>query len=626
MAFLSILNQVKQNISKIIEEKGYDKVNFVVEPSKSGFGDITCNIAFLLAKTLKKAPQQIAEEFAVSYDISLDNELDRVEAHQSGYVNFFLNSNSFNKSILLESQKKNYGSIDIGNNSKLIVEHTSVNPNKALHVGHLRNVVIGDAVSRILSKVNYDVQVLNYVDDSGLQVADIIVGFKFGGFSESPPSGEKFANYCGDTVYVKTTARYENDKELESKRGEILKELEDPESETANFGKTITRKVLIDQLDTVWNLGATYNCLNFESQILYSKLWEKIFEQMKSENLVQFEEQGDNAGCWVLPIENEDDKILVRSNGVATYVAKDIPYASWKLGILNDPFNYTVFSDEQLDGKLLWETTLEEVQSEKKSFAANTVITVIDNRQTNLQKIIINLMSKFKPGSSYVHLGYEAVTLSSETAKLLGNKTDGKDVQMSGRKGLYINADEMIQKLEKRIFLESKERNDDLDDESLKKIAHNVAIGTIRYELIKPDLDKIITFDINTSLKLEGDTCSYIQYSCVRAGRILEKADKQPEFDVEFDQLSNQYEINLIKQIALFDVFVTDAAKNYSPKVIARYCYDLAVTFSSFYEHVKVLKAETSELMNARLCLVLSFKLTLEKALDLLGIVAPQRM
>ena len=626
MAFLSILNQVKQHISKIIEEKGYDKVNFVVESSKSGFGDITCNIAFLLAKTLKKTPQQIAEEFVSAYDTSSDDQLDRVEAHQSGYINFFLDTNSFNKSILSESQKKNYGSIDIGNNSKLIVEHTSVNPNKALHIGHLRNVVIGDAVSRILSKVNYDVQILNYVDDSGLQVADIITGFKFGGFSESPPSGEKFANYCGDIVYVKTTGKYENDKELESKRREILKELEDPGSDTAKFGKTITRKVLIDQLDTVWKLGATYNCLNFESQILYSKLWEKIFEQMKSENLVRFEEQGDNAGCWVLPIENEDDKILVRSNGVATYVAKDIPYAAWKLGVLNDPFNYTVFSDEQIDGKLLWETTLEETQSGKKSFAANVVITVIDNRQTNLQKIITNLMSKFKPGSSYVHLGYEAVTLSSETAKLLGNKTDGKDVQMSGRKGLYINADEMVQKLEKRIFLESKERNDDLDDESLKKIAHNVAIGTIRYELIKPDLDKIITFDINTSLKLEGDTCSYIQYSCVRAARILEKAGKQPEFDVQFDQLNNEYEINLIKQIAHFDVFVNDAAKNYSPKVIARYCYDLAVTFSSFYEHAKVLKAETPELINARLCLVLSFKMTLEKALDLLGIIVPERM
>ena len=625
MAFLSILNQVKQHISKIIEEKGYDKVNFVVESSKSGFGDITCNIAFLLAKTLKKTPQQIAEEFVSAYDTS-SFLIDRVEAHQSGYINFFLDINSFNEYILSESQKKNYGSVDIGNNSKLIVEHTSVNPNKALHIGHLRNVVIGDAVSRILSKVNYDVQVLNYVDDSGLQVADIITGFKFGGFSESPPSGEKFANYCGDTVYVKTTAKYETDKELESKRREILKELEDPGSETAKFGKIITRKVLIDQLDTVWKLGASYNCLNFESQILYSNLWEKIFKQMKSENLVRFEEQGDNASCWVLPIENDDDKILVRSNGVATYVAKDIPYAAWKLGILNDPFSYTVFSDEQIDDKLLWETTLEETQSEKKSFAANVVITVIDNRQTNLQKIVTNLMSKFKPGSSYVHLGYEAVTLSSETAKLLGNKTDGKDVQMSGRKGLYINADEMIQKLEKRIFLESKERNDDLDDESLKKIAHNVSIGTIRYELIKPDLDKIITFDINTSLKLEGDTCSYIQYSCVRAGRILEKSDEHTFRFEKFHQLNSEYEINLIKQIALFDVFVNDAAKNYSPKVIARYCYDLAVTFSSFYEHIKVLKAETPELINARLCLVLSFKITLEKALDLLGIVVPDRM
>ena len=197
---------------------------------------------------------------------------------------------------------------------------------------------------------------------------------------------------------------------------------------------------------------------------------------------------------------------------------------------------------------------------------------------------------------------------------------------MSGRKGLYINADEIIEKLEKRIYLESKERNSSLDDASLNEIAHNVANGTIRYELIKPDLDKIITFDINTSLKLEGDTCSYIQYSCVRAARILEKSDKKPDFNASFDQLNTEHDLNLIKQIGMFEIFVNDAAKNYSPKVIAKYCYSLAVTFSSFYEHVKVLKAETPELVNARLCLVLSFGLTLEKALDLLGITVPQRM
>jgi len=625
MVLLNIINHVRENISKIILEKGYNKVNFVVEPSRSGFGDITCNVAFLLAKSLRKTPWEIAQELAGIYDIRQSKELDKAEAHQSGYLNFFLNSNSFNKAVLLESQKKNYGSIDIGKNSKLVVEHTSVNPNKALHIGHLRNVAIGDAVSRILSKANYDVKVLNYIDDSGLQVADLIVGFKFGGFSETQPDGEKFANYCGDTVYVKTTAKYENDKELESRRLEILKELEDPTSETAKFGKTITRKILSDQLDTVWNLGVSYDCLNFESDILYSKLWEKVFARMKSENLTHLEDQGDNTDCWVLPIENGDDKILVRSNGVATYVAKDIPYAAWKLGVLNDPFNYAKYTI-QSNGKVLYETMLDETQIPKQSFAANKVITVIDNRQTNLQKIVTDLMSKFNPESSYVHLGYEAVTLSSETAKLLGNKTDGREVQMSGRKGLYINADEMIEKLEKRIYLESKERNISLDDASLNEIAHNVANGTIRYELIKPDLDKIITFDINTSLKLEGDTCSYIQYSCVRAARILEKSDKKPDFNALFDQLNTEHDLNLIKQIGMFEIFVNDAAKNYSPKVIARYCYGLAVTFSSFYEHVKVLKAETPELVNARLCLVLSFGLTLEKALDLLGITVPQRM
>ena len=623
MAFLNIINQVRDDTSRIISEKGYDNVDFVVEYSRSGFGDITCNVSFLLAKNLKKNPQEIAQEFAGEYD--LGNNLEKVEAHKSGYLNFFINNNSFNNVVLPQSLQKNYGSIDIGKNCKLIIEHTSVNPNKALHIGHLRNVAIGDSVSRILSKANYDVKVLNYVDDSGLQVADIIVGFKYGGFSESPPKGEKFANYCGDTVYVSTTSKYENDKDLESKRHEILKELEDSASETAKFGKILTRKILSDQLDTVWNLGATYDCLNFESEILYSKLWENIFEKMKSENLVRLEDEGDNAGCWILPIENEDDKIIVRSNGAATYVAKDIPYAAWKLGALTDPFNYAEHIT-QPNGRILYETTLEETNVSKQSFAANQVITVIDNRQTNLQKIVTNLMSKFNPESSYVHLGYEAVTLSSETAKILGNKTDGKDVQMSGRKGLYINADEIIAKLEKHIFLESKQRNDDLDDASLNEIAHNVAIGTIRYELIKPDLGKIITFDINTSLRLEGDTCSYIQYSCVRAARILEKFGKEPNFDIKFDQLNTEYETSLIKQIGLFEVFVNDAAKNYSPKVIAKYCYDLAVAFSSFYEHVNVLNADSPELINARLCLVLSFKLTLEKALDLIGIIAPQRM
>ena len=212
MEFLEILNQVEQRISDIISSKGYEMVNFVVEPSKKGFGDITCNIGFLLAKKLNKKPQEISEEFVNEFKSNLVDGIQKVESHPSGYLNFFINIKSLAESVLLNSQKDSYGDINIGNNTTIVVEHTSVNPNKALHIGHLRNVVIGDSISRILEKANYNVKVLNYVDDSGLQVADIIVGFKFAGYSETPPSGEKFAHYCGDTVYVKTTQKYEEDK------------------------------------------------------------------------------------------------------------------------------------------------------------------------------------------------------------------------------------------------------------------------------------------------------------------------------------------------------------------------------------------------------------------------------
>jgi arginyl-tRNA synthetase len=486
---------------------------------------------------------------------------------------------------------------------------------------------LGDIVSRILRKGNFDVNVLNYVDDSGLQVADIIVGFTELGFSQEPPNNEKFDHYCGDTVYVKTTEKYETDKKLEEKRHEILKQIEDSSSEISKMAQTITRRVLDEQLKTVWNLGVFYDCLNFESQIIHSKLWEKIFEKLKSDNQIKFEESGDNAGCWVIPAEGEDDKILVRSNGVATYIAKDIPYAAWKLGLVDDPFSYKIHSTQK-NSQILYETNLDEISdhNDKLHLSGNKVITVIDNRQIRLQKIVSGLMAKFKEEGAYTHLGYESVTLSSDTVTSLGLSTEGESAQMSGRKGLYVNADTVLENLTKRVYDESKSRNEDLSENELNKIAKTVAVGTIRYEMIKPDLDKIITFDLKNSLRLEGDTCSYIQYSYARASRILEKAETKPNFDSGFELLSSEYEKNLIKKIAMFDVQINDSVKNLSPKVIAKYSYDLAVTFSSFYEHVKVLKSETPEILNARLCLVVSFQKTLKSSLGLLGIDAPEKM
>ena len=628
MTFLKLLAMIRHNIDDIFTNQQYENVNFSVDVSKPGFGDITCNAAFLLAKHLKQSPYDIAKTIASLYTINPNSEIKSILAHPTGNINFEINYEFFNNDIISDALQDSYGEIDIGKNQKIIVEHTSVNPNKALHIGHIRNVVLGDIVARILKKVNFDVKVLNYVDDSGLQVADIIVGFKFAGMSDVPPNNKKFDHYCGDDVYVKTTEKYETDKSLEAKRHQVLQEIENKDSEISQYAKDITRKVLDEQLKTVWELGVFYDCINFESQIVHSKLWEVIFEKLKSDNMIRLESSGDNAGCWVIPTNGEDDKILVRSNGVATYIAKDIPYAAWKLGLIDDPFDYKIHS-VQSNNQTLYETTLDDDSQDnnpKLDCTGERTITVIDNRQKRLQNIVTDLMSKFKNKDAYMHLGYESVTLSSDTVKGLGLDIDGKSTQMSGRKGLYINADLVIENLKGKIFQESQKRNNDLMDEQLKNIAKDVAVGTIRYEMIKPDLDKIITFDLNNSLKLEGDTCSYIQYSYARASRILEKSGIEPNFDINFANLKDPHEIDLLKKIAMFDVYVNDAANNLSPKTIAKYCYLLSSAFSSFYEHVQVNSAETSDLKNSRLCLIYVYRKTLKNALELLGITAPVRM
>ena len=628
MTFKSIIDEIENNLNKILDDLSISNTKFSVEPAKPGFGDVSSNISFLLAKQLKKNPKDIAKMLSEKYLNCSNTLVLKAESHPSGYLNFFANWEKLTQLILSESYLDEFGDVDIGKNSTIVVEHTSVNPNKALHIGHIRNIIIGDTVSRILKKAGYKIKVLNYVDDSGLQVADIIVGFNHFGFNQEPPAGKKFDHYCGDDVYVKTTEKYDGDSGLEAIRKNVLKELEDANSQTAKFADKITKRVLANQLQTCWNLAVSYDCLNFESQIIRSGLWSKIFEKLKEMNLIEFENEGKNAGCWVIRGEDkEEDKVIVRSNGTATYIAKDIPYAAWKLGLLEDPFNYKKYEKEQPNSRTLWQSTLDEKDSTSQNFTGDKVITVIDSRQARLQKIITTLMGKFKSiPDAYIHLGYESVTLSSDTAKILGLNTDGKQAQMSGRKGLYVNADSVYDILKEKTTQETQKRHPEMSSSEIEKIAHYVSVGTLRYEMIKQDLDKIIAFDLTKSLSLEGDTAPYIQYTHARASRILEKSNRIPSIAVDFSLLNQSSEIDLIKTIGLFDLQVRDAANNLSPKVIARYCHDLAVAFNSFYEKVKVLELGNEKLENSRLSLVNSFKITLEKALDLLGIVAPDRM
>ena len=628
MTFKSIIDEIENNLHKILNDLNVSEIPFTVEVAKPGFGDVSSNISFLLAKSLKKSPQEISITLSEKYSELNHTLVSKVEPHPTGYLNFSADWNKLNQLILSESNLEEFGFVDLGKNSTIVVEHTSVNPNKALHIGHIRNIIVGDTVSRILEKSNYKVNVLNYVDDSGLQVADLLVGFKTLGFSETPPEGKKFDHYCGDDVYVKTTQKYEQDPSLEEIRKNVLKELEDEKSETAQFADEITGKVLENQLETCWNLGVSYDCLNYESQIIRSGLWSKIFEKLKEMNLIEFEKDGKNSGCWVIRgTGKEEDKVIVRSNGTATYIAKDIPYAAWKLGLIEDPFNYKRYKKVQPEPRTLWQTTLNDSTEPKQDFTGDKVVTVIDSRQARLQKIITALMGTFKSEpDTYFHLGYESVTLSSDTAKTLGLDTEGKQAQMSGRKGLYVNADSVYDLLKNKTIKETEKRNPDMDSSEVEKIAHQISVGTLRYEMIKQDLDKIIAFDLNKSLSLEGDTASYIQYTHARASRIIEKSKQSPSIDVDFSLLIDQNETNLVKTIGMFDLQVRDAAKNLSPKVISRYCHDLAVAFNSFYENVKVLEIGNDNLEKSRLCLVHSFKITLEKALNLLGIIAPDKM
>jgi arginyl-tRNA synthetase len=631
MTFRLFKDEVRRMVEQALADGGYTKVDFdLSEPPQKEFGDLSCNVGFLLAKPLKRAPAKIAAELADALRPRIKGTYISSAETAGGHINFKADYSRLSPATLAQTLKtpENYGYPDSGQGRHIVIEHTSVNPNKALHVGHMRNVIIGDTLYRIMKATNHRATVLNYVDDSGLQVADIVVGFKFAGFPVEPAKKQKFDHYCGDEVYVKINEMYEKDTRLAEKRKLVLKEIEDGKSEIARFATEITHRVLNEQLKTCWRMKALYDLLNFESHIVASKLWSKAFELLKKEKITHFEEEGKNKGCWVIEAKDEEDKILVRSDGTATYIAKDIPYAAWKLGLVEDPFSYREFVG-QWDGSTLYATTLGGKPASKKFNGGERVITIIDSRQSRLQRIVSQVLSKIGAGTrEYFHLGYEAVTLSSDTAKAFGiDIGDRQFMHMSGRKGIYVNADYVLDTLHAKAYEEVKTRNPSFTEELLHATAEEIAISAIRYNMIKQDLDKIITFDVKESLSLEGDTGPYLQYAYARSQRILEKSGQDVAgSNFAFDRLTHESEITLIKEIAKLDLVVEDAAKSLSSKSLARYAYNLATTFNFFYEKVPVLKEGDADVRMARLALVKAFGIALKNALDVLGITALDRM
>src|SRR5688572_2776303 len=637
MSFKKFIDEANEAVKFSIKKLDIKNETFnLTEPTRDEFGDLSCNVAFLLTKELQKSPQVIASMLVEQY-LQFRNEtnsnsqtyISSVVAHESGYINFPANLALIGKEAISHILKNDASRMDIGKGKKVIIEHTSVNPNKALHVGHLRNVAIGDTMYRILRDTNHDVKVLYYVDDSGLQVADILVGFLFLKFPVTPPNHNiKFDTYCGNEIYVKVNELYEKDPTLVEKRKSLLKQLEEGDPQINSFASEITSKVLKDQLRTCWRMKARYDLLNFESHILISRLWKKTFEIMRNENIIIKETEGENAGCWVFGSDVEGTKIIVRSDGTATYIAKNIPYALLKVGTLEDQFKYQVFL-KQWDNTTLWSSTTDDLKetNQPNFFPAIESITVIDNRQTRLQKIIKEILNKFESNSNrYMHLGYGPVLLSNRTAKDLGMESDDqKSVQMSGRKGVFVDADFVLDTLYRKAKEETIKRNPEITGKDLERTSEEIAISAMRYSLIKNDLEKELKFDMIDRKSLDGNSGPYLQYAYARCCRLIEKS-KTNSFSGDASILTNPIEYRLIKHLSKYAISIEDTINNMEPKLIALYAYELATMFNLFYEKLPILKESDAEISRARISLVEAIRKILKIFISFVGITPLERM
>jgi len=631
MTFKEFRGEVVSCLTEALASLGY--LGYPVSlstPPRPELGDLASSVAFAIASNLKQNPMQVAETIAKYIKVREESYISRISVEKPGYINFHVNIGRLALRTLRQAQQGDYGAINVGAGKTVLIEHTSVNPNKALHVGHLRNVVLGDSLSRILKFTGHQAVVLNYVDDSGAQVADIIVGFLHLKMPREPAPGIKFDHYCGDAVYVAVNRQYEKQPELLNAQRQVLQEMEKPDSPAAKMAEEITRRVLKDQLETCWRIGARYDILVFESHILRSGLWQSAFGILKEKGLAHKETEGDLRGCWIAPgVEGQEYKVLVRSDGTVTYIGKDLAFAAWKLGLLNGHLYGAPEIDQPGGGKIIVSTDSRE--GDPLTAKADISITVVDVRQSILQSIISSILSKWagaERASRYRHLSYEVVSLSKGTAKLLGFETDSKgSVQMSGRRGLYVNADSLLDTLKDIAGRESRKRNADADEEWLDSVAEQIAVGALRLDLLKPDLDKVVVFDLTRALSLEGDTGPYLQYAYARGIRILEKAGEPAALTLKgVEKMNSEVEVNLLKLISRFGLEVEESALNYSPKVLARYALKLASSFSIFYEKCPILREGDAELKNARLNLTRSFVNTLGQALQLLGIPTPERI
>jgi arginyl-tRNA synthetase len=673
--YKAVDDRIRKALRHHIHERYKTDVPVVTErPPKLAMGEVASPLCFELAKRLKKPPRALAQEIANS--LKRIPGVERVEVAGGGYLNMFFDRAAFFLAACEEAGHEG-AEIPAPNAPKVMVEHTSINPNKAAHIGHLRNAVLGDTFGRLLRYTGHRVEVQNYIDNTGVQVADVVLGFthlepKSLNEVRALAAAPKFDYLCWD-LYARVTQFLADDKSRLDLRSQALKDIEEGHGDSAEMAEIISTAIVRCHLKTVGRLGISYDLLTREGEILHLKFWDAAFKLLKKSGAIQLATSGKNAGCWVMqlpsgsekevpeaepaadeePSELADAKIIVRSTGTVTYVGKDIAYHLWKFGLLSRDFYYEPFY-KQWDGSEVWITSSVPGYAGAPAFGhANQVFNVIDSRQAYPQQVVVaglRALGHAEQADNLKHFAYNVVALTPRCAQELGYEIPPEDakkpyVEVSGRKGQGVKADDLLDRLQASARKEVDERHAESPEHEREAIANAIAIGALRYFLLRFTRSTIIAFDFKDALSFEGETGPYVQYAVVRVNGIVRKGtEADPNFgtaNAANIKRIESGEINVAKFLATpagddlwelillagsLDARVDAAVGAQEPAFLARFAFELAQAYNNFYHKHHILSEEDAEKRAFLLRLSSLVREQLVTALGLLGISAPKKM
>jgi len=613
-----------------------EEIQFSIPPKRE-FGDLSINLPFILARKMKEKPFLLGNRIIEKIKDRLEM-ISAIRVAGGGFLNFYFTDN-----YLLNYMVENLDRTPSQRGIKRIVEHTSINPNKAAHIGHLRNACLGDTLANCLDFLGYEVEVQNYLDDTGIQVAEVVWGLMEheGKSLEQIKKIDHLATYLWD-LYPKVSQLFSQDKQAKESRNETHKKIEDKIEPEYSVSEYVAAEVLKDHIRVMNFLGIRYDLLVRESDIIALEFFKEARRLMEEKGVMYPSTDPEKKGCRVIKYEKENiEKIIIRSNGTVTYIGKDIAYTLWKVGLFHRDFYYRKFHTYDEDGKEIYITDFHP-NGQKHDFAGGeSVYNVIDVRQSYLQNIIAQILGPLSPPDherKFVHFSYEMVALTPRCVEEMGFALAEEDrkknyVEVSGRKGIAVKADDLIDKLVEKSLYEVKIRHPEMENEDAKSIARDIAIGALRYFMIKFNANSVIAFDFKDALAFEGETGPYLQYTLVRINSILRKLEEKggkteiPQLDSSIlEEKEQQISYELLLELSTLEMQVEAALENHELSGIANYTYSLCQKFNHFYHLFPIISESNLQLKQLRLQVVLLVKSSLEKLFSIMGIPIPEKM